>query len=236
MKLKSYEEFVNDPEGALLEIANRLLAKIGSYPTDLYTVAILNRAMAINDAYFKLINSNNYTTAFSFIRLQLDNCLTCYAGVLVKDPLALVNHFMAGKDLYRFKDARRNNLREKYLAQEFNKEFPSVKKTYNFYNNFVHLSNQHFNISNNMNDNQLVIQLFEDDFCDPITLETHTKNLWLANKMIAQILINFWLADKKEQLEKIEQEVIKGKSKAEIVKSINDKYPHIKNFFKTGTD
>ena len=64
----------------------------------------------------------------------------------------------------------------------------------------------------------------------------HTKNLWIANKMLAQILINFWLADKKEQLEKIEQEVLKGKSKAEIVKSINDKYPHIKNFFKTGTD
>ena len=53
--------------------------------------------------------------------------------------------------------------------------------------------------------------------------------------MIAQILINFWLADKKEQLEKIEQEVIKGKSKAEIVKSINDKYPNIKNFFERGT-
>ena len=33
MKLKSYEEFVNDPEGALLEIADRLLSE--SYPTDL---------------------------------------------------------------------------------------------------------------------------------------------------------------------------------------------------------
>ena len=54
--------------------------------------------------------------------------------------------------------------------------------------------------------------------------------------MIAQILINFWLADKKEQLEKIEQEVSKGRSKAEIVKSINDKYPNIKNFFERGTD
>ena len=83
MKLKSYEEFVNDPEGALLEIADRLLSE--SYPTDLYTAPIINRTMAINEAYFKLINSKNYTTAFSYLRLQIDNCLACYAGVLVKE-------------------------------------------------------------------------------------------------------------------------------------------------------
>ena len=234
MKLKSYEEFVNDPEGALLEIADRLLSE--SYPTDLYTAPIINRTMAINEAYFKLINSKNYTTAFSYLRLQFDNCLACYAGVLVKDPLALVNHFIAGKDLYRFKDARRNNLYEKYLAQEMNKEFPSVKVAYKFYNNFIHLSNEHFKNSSYMKNNQILINLFENDSCDSTTIEVHTKNLWLANKMIAQILINFWLADKKEQLEKIEQEVSKGRSKAEIVKSINYKYPNIKNFFERGTN
>lgn len=234
MKLENYEEFVNDPEAALLEIADRLLGE--SYPTDLYTAPIINRAMAINDAYFKLINANNYTSAFSYLRLQFDNCLASYAGVLVKDPLALVNHFIADKDLYRFKDARRNNLYEKYIAQELNKEFPSLKKAYNYYNNFIHLSNEHFKTSNYMENNMMSVGLSQDNYCDPTTVDMHTKNLWIANKMLAQILINFWLADKKEQLEKIEQEVSKGRSKTEIVKSINDKYPHIKNFFKTGTD
>lgn len=234
MKLESYEEFVKDPEKALLEIADRLLGE--SYPTDLYTAPIINRAMAINDAYFRLINTNNYTSAFSYLRLQLDNCLACYAGVLVKDPLALVNHFLAGKDLYRFKDARRNNLYPKYLVQELNKEIPKMKMAYEYYNNYIHLSNEHFKTSNYMNNNRMLVNLFEDNFCDSKVIEVHTTHLWIYNKIIAQILINFWLADKKEQLEKIEQEVIKGKSKAEIVKSINDKYPHIKNFFKTGTD
>ena len=87
-----------------------------------------------------------------------------------------------------------------------------------------------------MKNNQILINLFENDSCDSTTIEVHTKNLWIANKMIDQILINFWLADKKEQLEKIEQEVSKGRSKAEIVKSINDKYPNIKNFFERGTN
>lgn len=234
MKLENYEEFVNDPEAALLEIADRLLGE--SYPTDLYTAPIINRAMAINDAYFKLINANNYTSAFSYLRLQLDNCLACYAGVLVKDPLALVNHFLAGKDLYRFKDVRRNNLYAKYLIQEMNKEFPKIKKAYEYYNNYIHLSNEHFKTSNYMKNNRMLVNLFENDFCDSKVIDVHTTHLWIYNEIIAQILINFWLKDKKERLEYIESKVSKGRPKVEVMKSITDNYQNIKDFFKTSTD
>lgn len=229
MKLENYEEFVNNAEGALLEIADILLGE-SSYPTDLYTAPIINRAMAINDAYFKLINTNNYTSAFSYLRLQLDNCLACYAGVLVKEPLALVNHFLAGKDLFRFKDARRNNLYPKYLVQEMNKEFPDIRKAYDYYNNYIHLSNEHFKTSNYSEGNKMLIKLSEDNFCSPKVVKVHTIHLWLYNKAIAQILVNFWLVHKQEQLKFIDEEVSKGRSKIEVMKSIVDTYQNIKDF------
>ena len=236
MKLESFKNFVDDPEGALLEIADRLLGEVKSYPTDLYTAPIINRAMAINDAYFKLIKSKNYTTAFSYIRLQIDNCLACYAGVLVKDPLALVNHFLANKDLYRFKDARRNNLYPKYLVQEMNKEFPKMKVGYEYYNNYIHFSNEHFKTSNYMENNRIYINMFEDDFCEPKIINIHTTNLWIYNKIIAQILLYFWLIDKKEQLKFIEDEVRSGKSVAEVQRAITNKYQYIKDAFKADTN
>ena len=81
MKIKDREVFVANPKEAWLEIADMLSCGGKFYPTDLYTNSIINRAMAINDAYFRLTKLNNYVAAAPYIRMQMDNCISAYAGI-----------------------------------------------------------------------------------------------------------------------------------------------------------
>ena len=93
-KIKDREVFVANPKEAWLEIADMLSCGGKFYPTDLYTNSIINRAMAINDAYFRLTKLNNYVAAAPYIRMQMDNCISAYAGIMVadRDIFKFINH------------------------------------------------------------------------------------------------------------------------------------------------
>ena len=207
MKIKDREVFVANPKEAWLEIADMLSCGGKFYPTDLYTNSIINRAMAINDAYFRLTKLNNYVAAAPYIRMQMDNCISAYAGIMVadKDIFKFLNHFIAGKDLYKFKDARKNPLYEKYVVQELNKIFPMFKKGYEYYNDMVHLSNQHFRSAHSMKEGRLQIAFEQGSYYTEDEISCHNNNICVVNKQLAHILVKLWLPYKEEKLEELEK-------------------------------
>ena len=134
------DTFFERYDDALIE-AHQKFNEVGCFPPiDFYVDTVLKRAMVINGAYVKLSKTNNYIAAAPYIRMQMDNCINLGAGAMVKDILAYISHFLSGKELYKFKDERKNSLYEKYIVQEMNKRYGSFKQAYEHYNMEVHLS------------------------------------------------------------------------------------------------
>lgn len=237
MIIKNSEAFIANHKGALKEIAEMLSCDGKFYPTDLYTTAIINRAMAINDAYFRLTKLDNYVAAAPYVRMQMDNCINAYAGIIVskKDVLKFINHFIAGKDIYKFKDAKRNPLYEKYVVQELNKIFPSFKKGYEYYNDMVHLSNQHFRSAHYMKEGKMQVAFQKGSYNSEEEINCHNNNICVVNKQLADILVNMWLPYKEESLERLEKQYENIPMNQAIRELIKD-YPEIlKLLSKEGT-
>ena len=164
--MKAKDDLLLKYKKALKDTAEQLSCGGKFYPTDLYIYSIINRALAINDAYFRLAKLNNYVAAAPYVRMQMDNCISAYAGLIIeeKDMLKFINHFIAGKDMYKFKAANKNPLYEKYVVQELNKKYPMFKKGYEYYNDMVHLSNQHFQSAHNMQNGRMKLALDQGSF------------------------------------------------------------------------
>jgi hypothetical protein len=228
--MKAKDDLLLKYKKALKDTAEQLSCGGKFYPTDLYTYSIINRAMAINDAYFRLTKLNNYVAAAPYIRMQMDNCISAYAGIMVadRDIFKFLNHFIAGKDLYKFKDARKNPLYEKYVVQELNKIFPMFKKGYEYYNDMVHLSNQHFRSAHSMKEGRLQIAFEQGSYYTEDEISCHNNNICVVNKQLAHILVKMWLPYKDAKLELLEQ-----KQQAEnipmnqIIRELIKDYPEI---------
>ena len=227
MRIDNQESFYEDPHAALSEVY-KLMMERGSFPTDLYTNSIINRAMAINDGYIKLAKINNYIAAVPYIRMQMDNCICLYAGCLVDDVWKLVDHFVAGKRLSKLRDKQRNQLYEKYIVQKMNKGFPKFKQLYELYNDEVHLSDRHFSSSLFMTDNNRVeLALNTEQFT--VDAEIYNTNLWQVNRTMTHLLLHCWLHYKETCLD----EANESDNLKQMIKEKLEYYPHIKELLLT---
>ena len=91
--------------------------------------------------------------------------------------MKLINHFVAGKELYKFKDAKKNQMYEKYVVQELNKTITNFKATYEKYNDVIHLSNQHFIASHYMENGHMRLPLMEGDFYNQESIYSKNKTM-----------------------------------------------------------
>lgn len=114
------------------------------YSLDLFAIAVNSRAMSLLKGYITLANENNYITAISLIRLQLDNALRFFASTQVTDSNDFVMHFLDGKEIRDYKDFNGNKLTDSHLAKEVDKYFKGTHKMYRDACGFIHLSEKHF--------------------------------------------------------------------------------------------
>ena len=193
---------------ALIE-AHQKFNEVGCFaPIDFYVDTVLKRAMVINGAYVKLAKANNYIAAAPYIRMQMDNCINLGAGAMVKDILAYINHFLSGKELYKFKDERKNSLYEKYIVQEMNKRYGSFKQAYEHYNMEVHLSVGHFFMAHYMDeDNSMNLTLEHGYYHKEEEILAHNKNIYLVNNVLIDVLLEYWLPIKKNYLSYINRRI-----------------------------
>ena len=224
-------------DNSLIE-AHQKYNEVGCFaPIDFYVDTVLKRAMVINGAYVKLAKANNYIAAAPYIRMQMDNCINLGAGAMVKDILAYINHFLSGKELYKFKDKRKNSLYEKYIVQEMNKRYGSFKQAYEHYNMEVHLSVGHFFMAHYMDENNsMKLTLEHGYYHKEEEILAHNKNIYLVNNVLIDVLLEYWLPIKKNYLDYIDRHIAENEVEYDsVVRSIIQLYPEIEKVF-TGID
>ena len=229
MFFKDVDAFFDGHVKGLMEVHQKF-NEIGFFaPIDLYIDAILKRAMVINDAYIRLAKTNNYIAAAPYIRMQMDNCINLGAGALVKDVLAYINHFLSGKEPYKFKDERKNSLYEKYIVQEMNKRYGSFKHAYEHYNMEVHLSVGHFFMAHYLDeDNAIHLTLNSGHYHKSNEVQSHNNNICLANNILIDVLLEFWLPLKHNYFAYIDKRIAEnGVEFNDVMDEIIQLYPEI---------
>lgn len=123
------------------------------HPMDLFTNAVVNRALSLSKGFRTLSDTNNYIAAVPLIRLQLDNSLRYFASMIVDDYNDFFMKYLGGEHIRNLRDSKGKLMTDNYLAKRLDKEL--FKGAYNLYKNtsdYIHLSNRHSFIHNRIVD------------------------------------------------------------------------------------
>ena len=121
----------------------KFLLEINHYPLDYLAVAVLNRSLSLISGFCTLIENENFVAAMALVRLQLDNCLRFSAIWLTENPQEFAMQIIGGTKVEKIKDRDGNLMRDSYLRDKMNKEYPWVTSVYNHTSGYIHLSNRH---------------------------------------------------------------------------------------------
>ncbi len=151
-KLSTLEiEFINEA---------KLFIHIGGenghlHTMDLYTSAIINRAIALMRGFITLSKENNYISSVALIRIQLDNCIRFFASTLVADYDKFFLEYLKGEHIRNLKDASGKKMTDSYLISNLDKLIPGVQKIYNNSSGYIHFSNEHSNLQTTLNEEEI---------------------------------------------------------------------------------
>ena len=143
------DEIVNQLDNIFESYKNYLYreynkTEILTYKNALIT-SILNRSLAIIEAYKTLIITNNIIALNSLIRMQIDNCIFVYGVYLLVDNgytiKEIFNNIINGnKKLSEYK-IEKEKLHDTYIVGQINNEYKNnFLNMYSFYCRFIHFS------------------------------------------------------------------------------------------------
>lgn len=113
------------------------------YPMDLLAGAALKRSMCNISAFVTLIKDENFPTAASILRLQIDTFLRLFSAWQVNKPHDFATSILAGNQINNEKDKLGNKMRDSYLCSLAKKEIPWIEKVYKETSGYIHLSSKH---------------------------------------------------------------------------------------------
>lgn len=198
----NYEELNNKMDEIFDEYKSFLFnyldgLKIIDYKRILIT-SILNRSLALIEAYKTLLKSNNLMALNSLHRLQIDNCIFIYGiSMLIKSGLDIdalgVAILSKNKKLSEYKIGKQK-LYDTYIISELNKKYGMrIEEMYNFYCRFVHFSDSAVFSSMQALDNDTIELALSKDFT---RFKKHVKenaNSFIEiSKFILLLLKNEW--------------------------------------------
>lgn len=198
----NYEELNNKMDEIFEEYKSFLFnyldgLKIIDYKRILIT-SILNRSLALIEAYKTLLKSNNLMALNSLPRLQIDNCIFIYGiSMLIKSGLDIdalgVAILSKNKKLSEYKIGKQK-LYDTYIISELNKKYGMrIEEMYNFYCRFVHFSDSAVFSSTQALDNDIIELALSKDFT---RFKKHVKenaNSFIEiSKFILLLLKNEW--------------------------------------------
>lgn len=140
-------------EKRIIESGKKIHTKT-TFPLDILTNAVLDRALHLIFGFTKLIRDENYIAASHLVRCHLDNVLRYSAAWLVDDPHDFVRQIMKGTQVDKMKDRDGKKLRDSYLKDKLSLDFPWIKDVYNTTSGFVHLSHKHIFTSSTLLDEE----------------------------------------------------------------------------------
>lgn len=198
----NYEELNNKMDEIFEEYKSFLFnyldgLKIIDYKRILIT-SILNRSLALIEAYKTLLKSNNLMALNSLSRLQIDNCIFIYGiSMLIKSGLDIdalgVAILSKNKNLSEYKIGKQKSYYT-YIISELNKKYGMrIEEMYNFYCRFVHFSDSAVFSSTQALDNDTIELALSKDFT---RFKKHVKenaNSFIEiSKFILLLLKNEW--------------------------------------------
>ena len=107
---------------------------------------ILQRSVAIIDAYKRIIYSNNILVLNSLMRMQIDTCIFIYGIYLLSKENNSIAEIYKGifidkRRLSEYVINKRERLCDNYIVGKINKKIPKFKELYEFCCGFIHYSN-----------------------------------------------------------------------------------------------
>ena len=111
---------------------------------DLFYISCVDRCLNLIDGFIIMLNNRNLTCAGALLRLQMDNCLRCYASFIAQNKEAFFDCIINGNPIKQQSSIDGNKLTDGYLKVQISKIDKSFKKTYNQASGYIHLSEKAF--------------------------------------------------------------------------------------------
>lgn len=170
-----------------------------------YILSLANRAISLNRGFLTLSEVNNYSTAISLIRLQVDSCLRLFALTLVNNWTIFYDEVMKGTEIRTLKDRNGKPMTDKHLLTKYDEFDKGFKQLYKNTCGFVHFSNSHINLNtefNKENDKGFPTKISIGDIDN---LETYEKvdyafNMFMVGKSILKQIKAYQISIKEHWL------------------------------------
>jgi hypothetical protein len=168
-----------------------------------YMMTITNRAISINRAFVTLVNVNNYLTAISLIRLQIDNCLRLFAISLYPNPSEFYEKVLQGEHIRNLKDRDQKFMTDEYLVTKIDVIFPQFKMLYKKMSGHIHFSKEHFSFNSKIIDNTFSISVGDVDNLEIYKKVDYAFNMFLVGKDLLKIVSEYRTEINKVNISKI---------------------------------
>jgi hypothetical protein len=148
----------------LHHVAARHLYKTHKTPTNcqVYVAAALHRSISLVHGFCTLI-PENYISAASLVRLQLDSTLRFSALSLVADPEDFAKRVSSGQPINKLKDRDGERMTDAYLVKKLNEQYPGVDQCYEDGCGYVHFSEAHlYHVCSTTDDGKFLLQIGGD--------------------------------------------------------------------------
>ncbi|MFC2090799.1 hypothetical protein ACFLT1_08480 [Bacteroidota bacterium] len=136
-------QILEDQEKIIIGRAKIMLSS-DLFSLDLLAIAALDRSLHLIFGFTNLIKADNFIAAAHLVRCHLDNLLRLSAAWLVDDPHDFAQKILDGKRVDELVDQKGHKLKDWYLRDKLNEEYPWVKNVYKETSGFIHLSDKHF--------------------------------------------------------------------------------------------
>lgn len=204
-KYKTKKEIINQMELIYEKYENYLVKIVTSennlnYKTILL-FSILNKSLAIIEAYKRLLPTNNLMVLNGLTRMQLDNCIFIHGVYLIYSKNVEIET-ICKELLFNNKKIRdyeyKPKLTDKYVIQDIDNIYKNkIKDMYEFYCCFIHFSDRALLSTSNIKKNNILELAFSNDY-------KKFKNEVIPNGSSFVELSKFILILLKKEWEKIE--------------------------------
>lgn len=175
----------------ILEIRKIYEIEKGITKINHYIMSIANRAIFLNRGFVTLAESNNYQTAISLMRLQLDNCLRLYAMSLYNNSGEFYKKVIGGEQIRKLKDRDGNKMTDSYLVTKIDKIFPQFKSMYEKLSGHIHFSTEHFYFNNKIDDVIYSISVGDIENLKIAEKLDYTYNMFLIGQDLLKIIAEY---------------------------------------------
>lgn len=204
-KYKTKKEIINQMELIYEKyksyLANVIISENNLNYKTILLFSVLNRSLAIIEAYKKLLPTNNLMVLNGLTRMQLDNCIFIHGAYLIcKNNTEIEkickNLLFNNKKLQDYN--YRTKLTDSYIVKDLDNIYKSsIEEMYKFYCCFIHFSNKALLSSSKIKEENILELSLSNDYA-------RFKNEVITNGSSFVELSKFVLILLKKEWEKIE--------------------------------